>query len=194
MLPVIEKKGYSDVPAGSTFAADIQWLTDKGITAGYPDGTFRPGNPVDRGVLATFLHRLAGSPAVTAPRTQPFTDVKPGSEGYDAIIWVHQQGIARGYGDGTYRPGKSVTRRESAAFLHRYAGSPAIAKLTKNPFTDVPKGSSLAPEISWLKETGIAAGRPDGSFHPDEALRRDEAAAFLHRATEGAKVTFRPSA
>jgi hypothetical protein len=49
---------FSDVPAGHPFAHDIYWLAETGVTTGYPDGTFRPDEPVTRQAMAAFLHRF----------------------------------------------------------------------------------------------------------------------------------------
>jgi len=48
--------GYSDVPRDSTHADSIEWATGLRIVQGFPDGTFRPGNPVTRGQMATMLY------------------------------------------------------------------------------------------------------------------------------------------
>ena len=52
-----------DLPAGSTsfpdvggvHAGSVAAIARAGITAGYPDGTFRPAQPVTRGQMATFI-------------------------------------------------------------------------------------------------------------------------------------------
>ena len=49
--------GFSDVPAGHTFADDIAWLASTGITQGRADATFGLNEPVTRGAMAAFLHR-----------------------------------------------------------------------------------------------------------------------------------------
>lgn len=51
---------FSDVPPGHPFAGEIAWLVGAGITGGYPDGTFRPGAPVSRQVMAAFLQAFQG--------------------------------------------------------------------------------------------------------------------------------------
>lgn len=62
---------FPDVPDGSTHAGSIRWAADQGLIEGYEDGTFRPGEPVTRGQLATVLHRqhlnLAGDPPPPPP-------------------------------------------------------------------------------------------------------------------------------
>jgi hypothetical protein len=56
---------FPDVPNTNPFHDDIAWLADAEVTGGFPDGTYRPGDPVTRGSMAAFLRRLAGGdPAV----------------------------------------------------------------------------------------------------------------------------------
>lgn len=53
---------FDDVPDGHTFKADIEWLASVGVTKGCnpPDNTlFCPDDPVTRGQMAAFIHRLA---------------------------------------------------------------------------------------------------------------------------------------
>jgi hypothetical protein len=47
---------FSDVNAGPFYKA-ILWAVEEGITGGYTDGTFRPGNVCTRGNIVTFLFR-----------------------------------------------------------------------------------------------------------------------------------------
>ena len=191
VLPEAKELSFRDVPKGSMFYTEIMWLASKGITKGYPDGTYRPLGNVNRDAMAAFLYRLAGSPAVRTPRNQPFTDVKPGMEHYEAIIWAVQEGIAQGWPDRTFRPTAPIARDAMAAFLYRFAGSPAFAKPTTAPFKDVPASSMFAREIAWLKAKGITTGFPDGTYRPGQPIHRDAMAAFLYRASEKKGISFR---
>lgn len=146
---------FSDVHPGDMYYDEIMWLAGEGITTGWPDGTFRPVTPVNRDAMAEYLYRMAGSPKVSSPRSQPFSDVRPGMEHYDAIIWAYQQGIVKGWPDGTFRPTDPVSRDAMAAFLYRFAGSPAVDVPASGPFSDVPADEQFAREITWMKESGI---------------------------------------
>ena len=50
---------FSDVPDASPFHEDISWMAESVITEGFPDGTFKPGQPVTRQAMAAFMRRLA---------------------------------------------------------------------------------------------------------------------------------------
>lgn len=53
---------FADVPTGSTFAKQIEWMKAKGLTNGYVDG-FHPTEAVSRQAMAAFLHRFSVSVA-----------------------------------------------------------------------------------------------------------------------------------
>ena len=48
---------FRDATPEHPFGTAIAWLAHQGITTGYPDGSFRPAEPVRRGPMAAFLHR-----------------------------------------------------------------------------------------------------------------------------------------
>lgn len=51
------KPRFSDVPFKHPFYNDIEAMAVQGVARGYPDGTFRPDNPVTRAELMAFLRR-----------------------------------------------------------------------------------------------------------------------------------------
>lgn len=50
--------GFADVPKGHWAADAIRWAVEAGIMRGFPDGTFRPDQPVTRAELAAVVSRL----------------------------------------------------------------------------------------------------------------------------------------
>jgi len=172
---------FTDVPADYPFVNDINWLAQRRITTGYPDGTFRPNGSVERGAMAAFFYRMAGSPQFTAPSTPSFKDVPRDHPFFKEIEWMHARGITTGWSDGTFRPNAAVNRDAMAAFFYRFAGSPAYSAPVASPFSDVSTGSQFYREISWLAEQRITTGWADGSFRPVQPIERGAMAAFLHR-------------
>lgn len=110
---------FSDVPTSHPFYAEIEWMADLGISEGYPDGTFRPGDTVTRQAMSAFMYRAAEEPPFTAPGSPTFDDVGTGHPFYDEVEWMADAGISTGYPDGTYRPGGPVTRQAMSAFMAR---------------------------------------------------------------------------
>jgi S-layer homology domain len=182
--------------AGNDFAEAIDWLARTRISTGWvvPDGSreYRPLLPIARDAMAAFLYRWAGSPAVTLPASSPFTDVSSGDAFYREIVWMQQEGLATGWseadGTATFRPLQPIARDAMAAFLHRAAGSPAVALPAAWPFVDVPPEAAYYDAIVWMQATGIATGWQgnDGRdlYRPLEPVARDAMAAFLWRFDE----------
>ena len=56
----VVSQAFSDVPTTHPYFDAIEWAAVNGITTGYPDGTYRPDDPVTRGEMAVFLQRAAG--------------------------------------------------------------------------------------------------------------------------------------
>ena len=167
--------------AGNPFEADIQWMADSGISTGYADGTFRPGANVSRQAMAAFMYRFAGAPAYTPPVTSPFNDVATDSSFYAEICWMADQGISTGYPDGGFHPTANVSRQAMAAFMYRFAGSPAFTPPVTSPFNDVATSSTFYLEVTWMADAAISTGYPDGGFHPAANVSRQAMSAFVHR-------------
>lgn len=182
---------FTDVRLTHRFAADILWLAASKITSGYADGTFRPYVAVSRQAMAAFIYRTAGSPAFTPPVTPSFADVRSGHTFYREIEWLAAEGITTGttHPDGTLRfdPDASVSRQAMAAFLYRFAGSPAFTPPSTPTFSDVGPSNQFFVQVEWLASVGITTGtaQPDGSvrFLPATPVSRQAMAAFLHRFT-----------
>ncbi|MDR6638306.1 hypothetical protein J2Y68_001950 [Paenarthrobacter nitroguajacolicus] len=182
---------FTDVAAGAQFHEEISWLAAQGISTGWAEAdgsrTFRPLQAVNRDAMAAFMYRLAGSPAFQAPAKSPFADVTPSTQFYKEITWLASKGISTGWvessGTKTFRPVQPVNRDAMAAFMYRFAGSPAFTPSAA--FTDVPAGAQFRKEISWLAGSGISTGwtEANGSktYRPLQPVNRDAMAAFMYR-------------
>jgi len=49
---------FSDVPAEHPFFDEIEWMAATHVSNGYPDGTYRPNDPVTRQAMSAFMQRL----------------------------------------------------------------------------------------------------------------------------------------
>ncbi len=110
---------FTDVAPSVQFYKEMTWLKAQGISTGYPDGTFRPADPVSREAMAAFMYRFRDKPAFAAPSSSPFSDVVTTDEFFKEIAWLSATGISTGWPDGTYRPVEPVMRDAMAAFMFR---------------------------------------------------------------------------
>ncbi|MBR3171279.1 MAG: S-layer homology domain-containing protein [Lachnospiraceae bacterium] len=119
----VSKSPFKDVPKTHTFYKAILWGSQKGITKGYPDGTFGVNRNVTRGECMMFLWRLKGKPAPKAVAKAPFPDVPKSHVFYNAVLWGYQKKITTGFKDGKLK-GKfgvdaNCTRGQIVTFLYR---------------------------------------------------------------------------
>lgn len=178
--PIVNTR-FVDVPNSRAFATEINWLAAQGISTGWSDRTFRPDLTVERGAMAAFFYRMAGSPSYTAPQHSRFRDVSTSHQFYKEISWMADRGITTGYSDGTFRPDASVTRDAMAAFFYRMSGSPEYSAPATSRFRDIKPGDQFYKEVSWMATRGITTGWADGTFRPTDTVRRDAMAAFIYR-------------
>ncbi|AOZ72141.1 hypothetical protein BK816_01550 [Boudabousia tangfeifanii] len=185
---------FKDMPHGTQFAGEVKWLRHKGITTGWPDGTFRPLAPMTRAAMITFIYRLEGQPEVKVPKSNVFKDVPASYYFSKEIAWAKAKGITTGWADGTFHPEESVSREAIAAFLHRYCENggkchpdlraASLDRVKAQPrFKDVPAKSLFAKDINWLAKARVTTGWPDGTFRPHQPVQRDAMAAFFYRLT-----------
>ena len=172
---------FKDVYPTDQFYTEIEWLASTRITTGWPDNTYRPQNNIERGAMAAFFYRMAGSPRVMMPYRSPFKDVDASYPFYKEIVWMYQQGITTGYPDGTFRPNDSVSREAMAAFFYRQARDYRFYAPRHTSFVDVNGDNLFYTEISWLADRGISRGWDDRTYRPGQAITRDAMAAFLYR-------------
>lgn len=170
---------FSDVGDGAFYADAVGWMRRTNLTTGV-GGTscFQPESTVTRGELATFIHRMAGSPAPT--RRAPFPDVPNGAYYQRAVDWMYAQGLTTGVGGtGLYRPDAPVDRGQLATMLHRLAGSPRFAG---HRFVDVHSGHFANAGVAWMAHHRITTGvGGSNTFQPHQPVTRGQLATFLHR-------------
>lgn len=77
-----------------------------------------PSADLTRAQAVEKLWQLSGKPVVNY--LMQFEDVTEDSEAAEAIRWAVSEKIARGYGDGTFRPECSITREQLATVTYHY--------------------------------------------------------------------------
>jgi hypothetical protein len=105
---------FTDVPTVNPYYDAIQYLKSQNIISGNPDGTFGPGNTINRAALAKILVEAKYSGQATGGNC--FSDVK---EEWFApyICFAKEKGIVSGYDDGTFKPNNNVSFVEAAKMI-----------------------------------------------------------------------------
>lgn len=110
------KTKFPDVSSNNFASGYIQSALDKGLLGGFPDGTFRPNQPVTRGEMALLL-QSAFEIRYDAKQKSPFPDITPNVSSYEAALALTQAGVTQGFPDGTFRPQETMNRATYSVFL-----------------------------------------------------------------------------
>ena len=172
---------FADVADSAYYVDAVEWMLKREVTQGTTETTFSPNLNCTRAQIVTFLWRAAGSPEPKG--TVGFADVSAGSYYAKAVAWAIENGITGGTGDGLFSPDATCTRAQSAAFLYRAAGSPAVGGSAG--FSDVAADAYYAQAVAWAKEHGITDGIGGGLFGSANDCTRAQIVTFLYRAYQG---------
>ncbi len=160
----------------------IREVFDLGLMTGTTSTTFSPDGLMTRGMVATVLYRMAGSPY--ASYNSYFSDVLDGEYYSLPITWAIEEGIMNGYESGLFGPDDIVTREQLAVMLRNYAMQQGIdtsctSDLTQ--FMDTDEISNFAfSSLQWLVEKNIISGSNNGTLlKPTASATRAECAKML---------------
>ncbi len=182
--PSQAQSSFSDVQ-GSWAQPCITELSQRGIISGYPDGSFRPNNPVTRAEYAAMVGKAFPNASRVRTATR-FVDVSSTNWAYSAISYASQTGFLSGYPGGVFNPNQNIPRAQVlvslASGLNYTPNQPAGAVL--GIYAD-------ASAIPGYAQTGIAAATekrmvvnyPDVRYlNPNQLASRADVSAFLCQA------------
>lgn len=197
--PMASAAGYTDIPAGSALAGEVQKAADYGLMNGYNAATFGYGDPMTRAQFVTVLDRMMKWPAPFGEKLSVY--ITAGMEIPEGISDTYYQAIAHASRydvidrSARFRPNDPITRGEMAEMLVRALGLGIAANgLNSNrmvpfsdfnhhtPFTDLPDGNEGYISVAYT--IGMTKGITDTAFGPNLTATRAQAAAMLVRIYE----------
>ncbi|MCJ7676098.1 MAG: S-layer homology domain-containing protein, partial [Anaerolineales bacterium] len=198
LVRVAQRPGFPDVPPDFWSYAEIEACVDQRIVFGYLDGLYHPEIEVTRDQMAVYIARalvrpsgVAGIPDPEPPPT--FPDVLPDFWAYRQIEYAVSQNVVQGYPDGTYQPSLVVDRGQMAVYIARAMVAPTGDAVIADPeppytFPDVPGDDNAwawcHKHVEFLAGREVVQGYPDGLYHPENAVTRDQMAVYIARAFE----------
>lgn len=122
------------------------------------------------------------------PEPQSFTDVLPEHWYYNTVMTACELGLMKGNGDGTFTPGKPLTRAQLVVALANFAQAD-LSGYSSSDFTDVPSGTWYTSAVAWAAENGYVNGYEDDSFRPNTPVSREQLCCILARYLRSQNVT-----
>ncbi|MEQ6357131.1 leucine-rich repeat protein [Lysinibacillus sp. M3] len=154
----------------------IKEVAKRCIIIGYPDGTFRPNDVIQRQHVVLMIDRALQPASVR--EAVSFSDVPKSHVNYEQITRLQQAGIVDG-SNGAFRPNASITRAEMAKILVLAFG---LTPEGNSTFKDVDPSHWASGYIAALVDHNIALGDENGNFRPNDNLTRAEFTACVYRA------------
>ena len=177
---------FTDVSEKDWFYGDVMFVCENGLMLGTSKTLFSPYGTATRGMMATILWRMEGSPAPKGKNG--FTDVEAEKWYTDAVTWTAENGIFAGYGKDKFGPDDPITREQLAAIFYRYAdykGYDLTVKGNLDKFKDADKITDYAKTaMQWAVSSGLVKGKSGNLLDPQGTATRAEIAAMLHRFIE----------
>lgn len=185
VAPASAQSAFSDVASDNFAAPFIQELASRNIIAGFPDGTFRPNDPVTRAQFAAILLKaFPNAPRVNTPIN--FSDVPSNYWGFQAIQNAYATGFLAGFPGGTFRPNDNIPRAQALVSLSnglRYTASQP-AETVLQVYADASSIPNFARNsIAAATERRIVVNFPDvQQLNPNQVATRADVAAFVYQA------------
>lgn len=173
---------------GNSFYKAIQYLYCYRIVNGYGN-TYLPGDSADRAQFAKVAMIGFGLYSYGEPGQPYFTDVPVSHYAFKYVSIGYQAGILNGFDAATcavagaaypcYLPERAVTRGQLTKMVVLAGFFPLTTPSTPS-FSDVPPSNPFYPYIETAYAQHIISGYPDGTFRPNQTIRRDEMAGIVY--------------
>lgn len=171
--------GASASDIGGHWAEDIiaKWIDAEKIN-GYPDGTFKPDNPVTRAEFVQILYNVLPDRAVAEETDHTFTDVSEGDWYYESVMALLQHGVvAEGE---TFEPESYITRQDAMTMIGRAFYVRSVDSTAVEGFADYSEISDYALDyVAGLVEQGLVGGYEDNTIRPLAQITRAESVKIL---------------
>ncbi len=191
--PATDKVAQASDVGGNWAEPFIKALVAKDIIKGYPDGTFKPDQPVTRAEFAALLNKAFELKDVRAARK--FKDVPKKYWAAEVIQKAYKGGFLSGYPNGTFAPKQNIIRIQSLVSLVN--GS----KLEPSGNLDINGVFGDAAQVPSYGQNALVAATqrcvavsveydssklPGGNFGPNTVATRADVAAYIHQVLVGA--------
>jgi hypothetical protein len=173
----------------------VYWATfDVPVFSGYPDGSYRPDQPISRAEFMTMLKKILDqtNQTVLNERTvdMPYIDMPANHWAYNHIQFVYQYLEEAQQADLTMQqiypssfllPSQAISRYEVALLTHSLTTPPISTSQETTPFRDIPSTDPHYRRLVELSDNEMISGYEDGTFRPANQLTRAEAAVMAQK-------------
>lgn len=177
---------WPDLSDSHPYKAALESLQENGVIRGYPDGTIKPDQPMNRveGLKLIVQALNAKLSRYTTYEDLKFSDITAEEDAekwyIPYISFAVSSGYMKGFDDGTFRKNATMTRAE---FLKTLMKAKLLnpANDHRQVYLDVPRTHWISPFVNYLEEKGMMPEElMNRYFKPDEPITRGLAAYFTN--------------
>ncbi|MDR9900344.1 S-layer homology domain-containing protein [Aetokthonos hydrillicola Thurmond2011] len=185
--PQTSGTNFSDVGQDYWASPFIQALAARNVIAGFPDGTFKPDQPVTRAEFAALIQKAFNQNPVRQLSAGGFSDVSSNYWAAAAIQRAYEMGFMAGYPGNVFRPNQQIPKVQAIVALTSGLGitsSNASPDILTTYYTDASSIPSYAlNNVVAATQTNLVVNYPDvKTLNPIGALTRADAAAIFYQA------------
>ncbi|MFE1746397.1 S-layer homology domain-containing protein [Coleofasciculus sp. H7-2] len=176
---------FPDVPQGYWAKDFIAQLAELEIIEGFPDGRFRPDQPVTRAQFAAMLRKAFEMNKVR--NAIAFRDVSSDYWAYSAIQEAYEMGFLGTVSRNAFNPTQNLSRLDILVALAKgmnYSSASSTTETLLQVYSDASTiPSNVRSLVAAATERGLVVNYPNvQSLKPNQVATRAEVCAFLYQA------------
>ncbi|MBN2306885.1 S-layer homology domain-containing protein [Candidatus Peregrinibacteria bacterium] len=175
LLTPLALASFSDVSQTHKNRIAIEYLQEEEIISGYPDGTYRPENTINRAEMMKMLVEGLGITPDSDKYRNCFPDV--GTEWYARYVcYAKEQNWVGGYPDGTFKPANNVLDVEAFKMILNARGVELDASFVPLLFATVSPNEWYRPYLVTAEKLNLT-----DYFKPGANYKRGQVAEVIFR-------------
>jgi rare lipoprotein A (peptidoglycan hydrolase) len=186
---------FNDLRIGSEYYVGIKYLKDLNLIHGYPDGSFKAKQPINRAealkvlVGAIKLNQFSNTerPIVNLQSTQEieykdcsFPDIDKDAWYYEYICAAYNNQIITGYPDGTFKPEQTINKVEALKIAILQSGLSTATPSAEN-FDDVKTTDWYNDYARLANHKGMIVEDREGMLNAGDLMTRGEFVMMIYR-------------
>jgi len=175
---------FTDIEMTSWMYDPALYCYNAGLMNGVNNTSFVPTGDATMAMIATVMHKLAGSPAPTANAVMPYSNVTTESWYYTPVLWCVENNIIRVNETPAFDSSAALTREQAILYFYRFAdrvkkNDKVLESGVLDVFSDVDQiDSNCRVAVEWAVGKGLISGSY-GNLNPKNATNRIQLATML---------------
>ena len=172
---------FSDVSNTNQSYVAINYLSEKGVLKGYPDGTFQPDKAVNRAESLKIIFEGLGIKMEDGISLDDlFSDVDSSAWFAKYVAQAKSSQVINGNPDGTYAPDRTVSRCEFLKIMLNSIGFKKDQWENAQYYADVASTEWYTPFMNYAGKAGLILADASNNLYPAKQLSRAEVADMLY--------------